>query len=165
MKKLKTFCACAGLAAMLSVPALAAKQEFKVPEYDSKDVKEEKTIYKVITPNMQVKQINDPSEAKGLPLITMEIKKVDRNGDGRTDMIFAEIENPELKFSINGQKIVQSSYKLIDLMIDDDYDSYVDRILRDNRDKDRNLGFDGKYDECLKPISEEHKVKIEDIFK
>lgn len=116
MKKLKTLCAVVGAAAMLyGGVAFAAEQKFNVPEYSIENV---------------TKETNEAIIGEGLK-IELEFYAVDRNGDGEVDLIESQAYRIKDGKQIKGEKW---------LYVDDDFDGYTDRILRDI------LGSDGIYD-------------------
>ncbi len=152
MKKLKTLCAIVGVAAMLySGAAFAAKQKFNVPDYSTKGI-EGKISYNAITP-FGLFPINDPKEAGEFPVLTITKYLVDRNKDGKSDLVHMEINVPEIPYE--GGK--QPGYVVKQLYIDDDFNGYVERMLTDQQDEQGNPGADGIFEE------EAHALRIEDI--
>lgn len=160
MKKLKTLCAIIGAAAIIgmSVPVFA-QQQFNVPDYNLKGA-EEKVTYQAVTP-FGVMPIDNPSEAEGFPVVTIKMYGVDRNKDGKADLLYTEINIDDIKFKMDdgSEMFVQKGYKAKQLAIDDDFDGYIERMLVDSYDKDGNLGSDGVYEE------EQHAPRISDYFK
>lgn len=122
MKKLKTLCAVVGAAAMLyGGLTFAAEQKFNIPEYTTENV---------------TKETNEEVVGEGLKIKT-EFYAIDRDGDGETDLI----ECQEYRFQ-NGKQIKHEKW----LYVDDDFDGYADRILRDFVKARDILGSDGIYD-------------------
>lgn len=121
MKKLKTLCAVIGATAMLSGATFAAEQKFNVPEYTTENV---------------TKETNEEIIGEGLK-IKLEFYAVDRNGDGEVDLI----ESQEYRIK-DGKQIKGEKW----LYVDDDFDGYTDRILRDFVKAKDILGSDGIYD-------------------
>lgn len=153
MKKLKTLCAIVGAAAMLyGGAAFAAKQKYNVPNYDLKGA-ETKTEYSAITP-FGVMPLDDPSQAQGFPVVTMNKYFVDRNKDGKSDIVQLDILVPAMEIE---QGKTQPAYTIKQVYIDDDFNGYVDRMLTDSQDEKSQPGADGIYDE------EQYALRIEDL--
>ena len=87
-------------------------------------------------------------------------RKFDRNKDGKIDLIHTDIELPEMKYNnpFTGETIVKPAYKITQLIIDDDFDGDLDRMLFDTHGKDKKTGADGIYDK------EDKSPSIEDMF-
>jgi len=153
MKKLKTLCAIVGAAAVLySGAAFAAKQKYDVPNYDLKGA-ETKTEYSAITP-FGVMPIDDASQAQGFPVVTMNKYFIDRNKDGKSDIVQLDILVPAMEIE---EGKTQPGYTVKQLYIDDDFNGYVDRMLTDQADETGKAGADGIYDE------EQYALRIEDL--
>ncbi len=161
MKKLKTLCAVISAAAMMitAAPTFAAEQKFKVPEYSLKGA-EEKTIYGVITPNGQVIRINNLLEAQGFPVLTSKLYGIDSNNDGKKDIVYMVTAVPDINSVVDGEEQFEKGFKIAQLIIDDNYDGSIERILTDRIGKDKSSGMDGIYDE-----EEPFVGEIEDLFK
>ncbi|MDP2908192.1 MAG: hypothetical protein Q8N77_00115 [Nanoarchaeota archaeon] len=160
MKKLKTLCAIVGAAAMLyTAPAFATEQKFNVPEYDLKGA-EEITSYSVLTP-FGLLPIQDPKEAEGSPVVITKKYGVDRNKDGKSDLIYIEVNVPELEYTNpqTGKPVKEPAYTVKQLAIDEDFDGYVERLLIDQQDEKEKNGADGIYD------LEQYAPRIEDLLK
>lgn len=152
MKKLKTLCAIVGAAAMLySGAAFAAKQKFNVPDYSTKGI-EGKVSYSAITP-FGLMPINDPKEAGELPVLTITKYLVDRNKDGKPDLIEMDLKVPEME----NEGVKQPSYVVKQVYIDEDFNGYVERMLTDQQDEQGKPGADGIFDE------EQYALRIQDI--
>ncbi len=153
MKKLKTLCAIVGAAAMFytATPTFAAEQKFNVPEY-SKEGVEAKVMYAAVTP-FGLMPINDPKEAGEFPVLTTTKYLVDRNKDGKPDLIHMELNVPEME-SESGK---QPSYVVKQVYIDEDFNGYVERMLTDQQDEQGKPGADGIFDE------EQYALRIQDI--
>ena len=138
MKKVKTLCAVVGTAIICTTPAVA--KEYEVPTYTLEGA-EKKISYGAWALGLGgICPVEDPSEVpKNLPLVTIVKYGVDRNKDGRKDLVRKEI-------TCQGRKHVS-------IFIDDDYDGYVDRELTDRED-------DGVYDAEYKTSD----LKIEEVF-
>ncbi|MBM3199549.1 hypothetical protein FJZ53_01340 [Candidatus Woesearchaeota archaeon] len=153
MKKLKTLCAIVGTAAALySGAAFAATQKYKVPNY-SLDGAEKKVEYAAIT-LFGVMAIEDPSQAHGLPVLTVNKYFVDTNKDKKADIVQIDILVPDMDAG-NGQ--VQKGYTVKQLYVDDDFNGSVDRMLTDSQDEKGQPGADGVYDE------EQYSLRIDDL--
>lgn len=117
-----------------------------------------------VTPWGQTVPINNPSESEGLPVVTTKMYGVDRNKDGNKDLVYIEVDVQDLKFKVPNEKgveeemLLQKGYKIRQLVVDDDFDGYVERMLTDNLDKDGNQGADGEFDE------EQYTLRISDIM-
>jgi hypothetical protein len=152
MKKLKTLCAIVGAAAMLySGAAFAAKQKFNVPDYSTKGI-EGKISYNAITP-FGLMPINDPKDAGELPVLTITKYLIDRNKDGKPDLIHMELNVPEME----NEAGKQPSYVVKQVYIDEDFNGYVERMLTDQQDEQGKPGADGIFDE------EQYALRIQDI--
>jgi hypothetical protein len=138
MKKVKTLCVVVGAAIICTTPALA--KEYEVPKYTLEGA-EKKVSYGAWAPALGgICPVEDPSKVpKNLPLVTIVKYGVDRNKDGKKDLIRKEI-------TCQGQKHVS-------IFIDDDYDGYVDRELSDS-------GGDGVYEAEYRTSD----LKIEEVF-
>jgi hypothetical protein len=138
MKKVKTLCAVVGTALICTTLTLAT--EYEVPKFTLEGA-EKKTSYGLWALGLGgICPVEDPSKVpKNLPLVTIVKYGVDRNKDGKKDLVRKEI-------TCRGQKHVS-------VFIDDDYDGYVDRELTDRED-------DGVYDAEYKTSD----LKIEDVF-
>jgi len=123
MKKLKSLCAIVGVSTILcSGAAFAAEQKFDIPKYSTKDIPKE-TVEEIL---------------KSGGKISTEFYLIDRNKDGETDLI--ECQEYEFK---DGKQLKHEKW----LIVDDDYDGYVDRMLGDFLKADGTEGVDGIYDE------------------
>ncbi len=154
MKKLKTLCAIVGAAAMLytASPVFAAEQQFKVPDYNLKGAKE-KISYGAVTP-FGLLPVDSPKDAGEFPVVTFKKYFVDRNKDGKNDLVHMEISVPEMEYE--GGK--QPGYVVKQLYVDDDFNGYVERMLTDQQDKNGKPGADGIYDQ------EQHALRIDDLL-
>jgi len=161
MKKLKKLSAIVAAAGILgfTAPGLAAEQKFNIPEY-SLEGAEEKTTYQIITLYGNF-EVNDPAEAEGYPVVTMKRYGIDRNKDGKTDMVYIEMIIPDMESAnpFTGEKIKEDGYTAKQLYIDDNFDGYIERALIDQVDADGKKGADGIYEQ------EQHAPRIEDLMK
>lgn len=134
--KLRNLVIAAGslMAFSLATPTFA--KTINVPEYSLDGVKPEVSYLMHVgrfpdVPYTWV-ETNNPEEA----LLKREAYKIDRNGDGKTDLVVGKL------YLIN--KFYSESEPLILLMtslaIDDDYDNTVERVIRD-------VNGDNKFDE------------------
>jgi len=155
MKKLKKLSAIVAAAAIMGFTAPAAfatekEQKFDIPKYEQylKDA-EVKTSYLTLTPDYQPVPINDPSEAQGGPVITITKYGMDRNNDGKIDLVYTETKIPELEFTnpFTGQLMKKPGYTVAQLAADNTYDGYPEKEWIDAVDELGNEGFDGIYDE------------------
>ena len=138
MKKVKTLCAAIAAALICTTPALA--KEYEVPKYTLEGA-EKKISYGAWAPALGgICPVEDPSKVpKNLPLVTIVKYGVDRNKDGRKDLVRKEI--------------ICQGRKHVTIFIDDDYDGYVDRELSDS-------GGDGVYEAEYRTSD----LKIEEAF-
>jgi len=171
-KKLKSLCAVVGAAAILSTPALAKEtkydadvdttpkleQKFEVPEFSLEGAKVKKK-YQLMT-SFGPYEIEDPSEFPDSPIMELTLYGVDRNQDGEKDLVYMEVKVPkkEQLDPFTGETKIQEGYTISQLVIDEDYNGYVERILTDAYDAEGNLGMDGIYDE------EQISMTIKDVF-
>jgi len=174
MKKLKTFCACAGLAAMLSVPAFAIEQKFNVPTYDIENPVKTIELHSEMTVMGQFQNVAKENLVEGKKYTKSTFKLYDRDKDGNTDLIRLETESPELKLKdLAGysdmkqelgeealkkyygenyeEKLIQPKSKSIHLAIDEEfnggYDGFVERTLSDVYNEEGEPFADGKFDQ------------------
>lgn len=154
MKKLKTLCAIVGAAAMLYAanPVFAAEQKFNVPDYNLEGITAS-VSYSAITP-FGLMPINDPNEAGEFPVLTITKHLVDRNKDGKNDLVQVEMNVPEIKYDENNK---QPGYVVKQLFIDDDFNGYVERMLTDQQDEQGKPGADGIFDD------EQYALRIQDV--
>ena len=132
MKKLKTLCAVVGAAAILcGWVTFAAEQKYEVPEYDLKDA---------------VKTKKEIPLSSGSKLI-YEVYTLDRNKDGKMDLI-------EKRFFYYKKGKLVEHMKF--LYLDDDFDTYADRELKD-------WNADNIYDEEF--LFEDPKLPIDKFTK
>lgn len=118
--KLKTLGAIVGAAVMCATPACSPKQKKDVP----------RSFWDVLRI-----EIGEGTTEDGEKIVT-ELYLVDRNGDGKTDLI----EDYVYKFKDGG--IAYEKW----LYIDNDFDGYIDKIFGDCLGSDGAEGGDGVYD-------------------
>ena len=122
MKRIKRLCAIIGSTALLvgsiTTTTFGEEQRFKIPEYDLKNAVEEKTELPL---------------SNGSKFVNV-VYKLDRNKDGEPDLI----ESRYLFYYSNKETKPVQIMKALHL--NDDFDKYFDRILRD-------LDGDNYYDE------------------
>ncbi len=137
----------------IGTTTIAAEQGFSVPKYNIKGIKPEIT-YQAVTP-LFIQDLKDENEAKlaaevsNLPILKNKKYGVDRNQDGKTDLIHEVTEVTNIK----------RPHKIITVYVDDDFDEYIERILIDNQKEDGTPGADGIFD------YEQHQMRIKDIIK
>ena len=138
MKGLGTLCAVVGAAIICTTVTLAT--EYEVPPYTLEGA-EKKITYGAWALGLGgICPVEDPSQVpENIPLVTIVKYGVDRNKDGRKDLVRKET-------TCQGQKHVR-------IFIDDDYDGYVDREVTDRE-------ADGIYDAEY----ETSNLKIEEVF-
>jgi hypothetical protein len=138
MKRLRTLCAVVGAAILCTTVTLAT--EYEVPPYTLEGA-EKKITYGARALGLGgICPVKDPSQVPdNIPLVTIVKYGIDRNKDGRKDLVRKET-------TCQGQKHVR-------IFIDDDYDGYVDREVTDRQG-------DGIYDAEY----ETSNLKIEEAF-
>jgi len=134
-----------GFAGIMSSSSLNAQESLNVPKY-SLEGAEKVEFYLVNTPSGQEAVLNE-EELKffdGMSYSKITDYFVDRNKDGKTDLVHEETLVPA-KYSPTKKDL-----DILVLYIDDgcsgSYDGYLDRVLIDQKDEKGNFGADGKFE-------------------
>jgi len=149
--------------AFIFVPCVFAQkvQKFNVPEYSLEgsfiQVKprspfvgpSEKLFNYYVWENNNWKLIDQPSADQKRPVTTKEVYRIDRNKDGKMDLLVIRDIVPE-RIDKDGKKL--EAFELITLVVDDDFDGVPDRMLTDGYDSKNQRKPDGIFDKEHPPL-------------
>jgi hypothetical protein len=136
-------------------------QKFKVPEYSLEgpftQVKPrspfvgpaEKLLNYYVWENNSWKLIDQPSADEKRLVSIKEVYRIDRNKDGKMDLLVIKDIVPE-RTDKDGKKL--EAFELITLVIDDDFDGVPDRMLTDGYDSKNQRKPDGIFDKEQPPL-------------
>ena len=155
------------LSILIFVCATSAQpvQKFKVPEYSLEgpftQVKPrspfvgptEKLLNYYVWENNSWKLIDQPSTDDKRLVSIKEVYRLDRNKDGKMDLLVIRDIVPErILITDKGDSKMLDAFELITLVVDDDFDGVPDRMLTDGYDSKNQQKPDGIFDKEQPPL-------------
>jgi len=138
---------------MMVISHLMSKHDLKnigpLPEYTLEGISPTNVSYFKWDRNSLewIEASKEDAEYSGYRISTLEEFVLDRNGDGRDDLIVMKSFVPAISYeNKEGEMLYEPKRRTLALKIDDDLDGYWDRLVIDDEDEEGNPGMDGKFD-------------------
>lgn len=158
MKKLKSLSAIIAAAGILSFTSPAFAQVEQPPKYDKTTAIKHKVMYAVLTP-FGTFPINGPEEAEGSMYVKYEMYGIDMNKDGKLDLVHIDIMTSSITYQDElGKEVTEPERNYTQVVVDTDFDGYIEKQYSDIKKADGTDGADGIFDQV------QEASKIEDIF-
>lgn len=158
MKKLKSLSAIIAAAGIIGFSAPAFAQVEQPPKYDKTTAIKHKVMYVVVTPFGNF-PINSPEEAEGNMYVKYELFGIDRNKDGKIDLAHIDITTSSVTYQdLSGKEVTEPEKNYTQVVVDTDFDNYIEKQYSDFKKADGTDGADGIFDQV------QEANKIEDLF-
>lgn len=133
----------------MDTPPSAEKRAINVPAFDKAEIDRNASYFAILGEGQYIglenKSVADQIAGSGMTV--MKRSAIDRNQDGKTDLVYMEFSVPQQEtVDEAGRKKTVAPHKQTFLMVDDDFDNKPDRLLMDMFDGSGNYGADGSYE-------------------